>query len=300
MLTAGVLLAAGALAACSESVANDPAAAQRAQAAYDAGVELKRLVLDAENTLVERCMAHKGFPQYDHEDGPPSTRPSFESPPLESAQLLGYGLDPRRRAVPDSKAAPTAWDKLPDDEKGRYTRAKFGDMDHDVITYDFGDGKVSSPRGGCVGETRIAIYGDLQEHMRMNWLVTNQFKAIQSEYLRNDADLSDALKQWSTCMVSREFRDLANPGDARTAAGEFYKGLRPEDGPGLDRAKEKEIRLAVADAQCADSTNLRATSQQARARALGDVLTRHEVDIIAWRDFMSKALAVAQEMLAKA
>jgi hypothetical protein len=295
-------IVAGMLGACDQSTPADPAAAQRAQAAYDAGTELKRQVLEAERTLVERCLARKGFPQYEPPGSADEPRPrtSFESPPLESARLVGYGIDPRRRMVDNgSPKSNSAWERLPDADKQRYTEAKFGDMERDIVSYDFGDGRISSPRGGCVGQVRVGIYGDLQEHLRMDWLVTNRFKALRSQFLRNDEQLADVLRKWSACMAERGHRDLADPGAARLRATGSYKNADLNDQPGMDRLRDKEIELAVADAECADRTGLRDTSQRVRAEAVADVLTQHETEIVAWREFMSKALVRAQNLLAQ-
>ncbi|WP_212827041.1 hypothetical protein [Catellatospora sp. TT07R-123] len=298
LLIGGVALLAG-IAACGSDDTPDPAAARRAQAALDTGAELKRQVLAVENTLVDRCLTAQGLPLYDLDGAAvPSSRQNFESPPVETARLLGYGLDPRRRPPESEKPPRSAWERLPDAERLRYTRARFGDMDSDVVSYDFGHGQISSPLGGCVGRTRLAIYGDLHEFLRLDWLVTNQLKEARAQAVRDDEGLSQALSSWSACMRDKGRPGLADPAAARRNAEEIYADVDPADRAGLDRALAREIEAALADATCADTTRLREVSQQVRAQAMAEQLAAHEADIVAWREFMSKALGRAQQLLA--
>ncbi|MFC7963358.1 hypothetical protein [Streptomyces cinereoruber] len=293
-----------ALSGCStqeEASPDERKSALRAQAALDASRENKQQVQDAELKLIRRCMVQKGFTVFPADgatSAPPSER-SYGSPTLETARKIGYGLDPRRAA--DGKTASTdsdAFDALPNSRKAAHTLAMYG-PDDEQVTYEFGSGKVSIGKTGCMADVRRELYGDLKTYLRLHWIITNTVNSDTGKSVAKDEGVKNALKSWSSCMDKAEHPGVEAPDDAREKASKDYEGLGPNDEDALDKAQVREIDIAVDDATCAQSSKLNQSLSSARAGAAAKVLSEHESEIIAWRDLMGKAADNAQRLLRK-
>ncbi|MCP9957545.1 hypothetical protein [Streptomyces sudanensis] len=279
--------------------ADEERSARRAQSALDATQEVKTQVVDAELKLLRKCMVDKGFTIFP-EDGAASTRskaPETVSPSVETAKKIGYGLDPRRTETDrKTQTSSDAFDRLPDSKKAAHTLAMYG-PDSDVVSYEFGEGKVSIPRSGCMGEVRKALYGDLETYLRLQWTAQNTVNTDAAAELTKDSEVQGAATKWATCMKSSGYPGLKEPADARKAAAKDYVGIPPTQTTRLDAVLAKEVELATADATCAQSSRLNQTVTEARAHASAKVLAKHEGEIIEWTDLLKKALRNAQRLL---
>ncbi|WP_406862080.1 hypothetical protein ABZO31_17075 [Streptomyces sp. HUAS MG47] len=297
-----VALALGGCSAQEEAGPDERKSALRAQAALDASRENKQQVQDAELKLIRRCMVQKGFTVFPADGGtsaPPAER-SYGSPSLETAKKIGYGLDPRRAS--DDKTTPAdsdaAFDALPNSRKAAHTLAMYG-PDDEQVTYEFGSGKVSIGKTGCMADVRRELYGDLKTYLRLHWIITNTVNSDTGKSVAKDEGVKNALESWSSCMDKARHSGVDAPDDAREKASKDYEGLGPGDEKALDKAQVREIDIAVDDATCAQSSKLNQSLSSARAEAAAKVLSEHESEIIAWRDLMSKASGNAQRLLRK-
>lgn len=279
--------------------ADEERSARRAQSALDATQEVKAQVVDAELKLLRKCMVGKGFTVFP-EDGAASPRSKdleAVSPSLETAKRIGYGLDPRRTEIERrTQTSSDSFDQLPDSKKAAHTLAMYG-PDSDVVSYEFGEGKVSIPRSGCMGEVRKALYGDLKTYLRLQWTAQNTVNTDAAAELSKDSEVQDAAAKWAMCMKSAGYPSLKEPGDARKAAAKKYAGVSLAQTAQMDEALAEEIKLAAADATCAQSSRLNQTVTEARAHASAKVLAKHEGEIIEWTDLLKKALKSAQRLL---
>ncbi|MFD7440994.1 hypothetical protein [Streptomyces sp. NPDC059909] len=284
-----------------EASPDERKSAQRAQAALDASREDKQMAADAELKLIRRCMVQKGFTVFPDDGGAsaPESERAPGSPTLETAQKIGYGLDPRRTAnEKGTQTSSDAFDQLPDSKKAAHTLAMYG-RDDEQVTYEFGSGKVSIGKTGCMAEVRKELYDDLETYLRLHWTVTNTVNSDTGDAVAESTDVKDALGRWSACMKEAEHTGFKSPDDARKEASTGFEGLGPEDEQALDKAQDREIAIAVDDAKCARGSRLNQSLSTARADAAAKVLAEHESEIIAWRDLMTKAADNAQRLLQK-
>ncbi|MFP3991684.1 hypothetical protein U9R90_30285 [Streptomyces sp. E11-3] len=284
-----------------EASPDERKSAQRAQAALDASRESRQQALDAELKLIRRCMVGKGFTVFPEEGGASAPEPerSFGSPTMETAKKIGYGLDPRRTENEEgTQTSSDAFDQLPSSKKAAHTLAMYG-PDDEQVTYEFGKGKVSIGKSGCMADVRKQLYGDLKTYLRLHWTVTNTVNSDTGNGIAKNPGVKKATKKWSACMADAGRSGIKSPDDAAKKASTGYDGLAPTDEPALDKAQDREIAIAVDDAKCAQDSQLNQSLTKARAEAAAKVLAEHESEIIAWRDLMSKASGNAQRLLQK-
>lgn len=129
-------------------------------------------------------------------------------------------------------------------------------------------------------------------------------ESARSAYAADQA-LTDAAAVWSGCLRQAGYPQLLDPADAQRYAQYFYfpagerpGGPVPAGGPWpADVAKDKEIELAVADAECADEAGLRAVQRQAWDAAVTDAVDQRETQLFGYRDAMAAALQRGQQAL---
>ncbi len=241
-------------------------------------------------------MVDKGFSVFPPDPPiiPDSAAQSSLPPTLSVARVHGYGFV----SAESSDAASiedSAWAGSSDDYKQRYTRAEMGD-DSKVVTYDFGDGVVSAPADGCHGQTSARVRGDVKQSVRLEWIAGNEVRTTVDAAAQNDPRLSAATTRWATCMKGKgvDIRSRAEIGERLPV---LYSDGVGQDAARLKKAKAAEVALAVKDAECADTSTLRSTSLDVKAAAATAVLTKHEKDLVAWRQMVQSALVRAEQLL---
>lgn len=304
--TAALALATVLAAGCSSSEPSgkaDPAAARRAQTALNEVQAVKEQVGLLEAQLIKKCMIDKGFKVF-----PPlpeampdgnAKKSTGVTPEIADAERSGYDISTllKARSVDSSEQGDGGWKDLPSSEKQKFTLAQMGPAD-ERVKYDFGDGQVSAPTGGCYGSVRSAMYGDQKTYLRLDWIATNQSGADGSQATEADAEVLKAKTAWSACMGKAGYPSLAAPVDARKLAETYYAG-RTADSPAdeLRSALEQEIKVATADARCGTESGLNKAVATAQAAANGVFLTEHEADLVQYRTIMVGAVKQGQKML---
>ncbi|MEV6681275.1 hypothetical protein AB0N09_31060 [Streptomyces erythrochromogenes] len=288
--------------------------ARRAQAALDSANEARDEERAAESRLIRACMNEKGFTVFPSGGanggggvGGEAGGAGFGedlSPSPEAARAAGYGVDPRRSgARKDGKAAEDTdgddFDALPQDVKRAHGMAMDGYVDRPEggVEFDFGGGKVMVPSKGCRGETLKALYGDVKEYLRLNWTVYNTVKQNGARILADDDAYQDALSQWASCMKDGGYPEVPTPEKARQVARARYADLPDSDPAAFDKALRAEVEQAVTDAECGTRSGLNATAREARSRASARSLVKHEADIMAWLELVTKARDRARALL---
>ncbi|WP_166355599.1 hypothetical protein [Phytoactinopolyspora limicola] len=267
--------------------------ALRAQAVLDETRVLSDQVRDVEDLLVQRCMTDAGFtvmPPTPEALPDGAGHDSGVSPTVEIAQRDGYALSTLVSATgePDEDSA---WSKLGEAEVAAHTLAMFGPEDAQ-IEYRTEEVTVSISREGCSGEVRRALYGDMDEYVRLSWIAGNEVHSATSANVDSNKQWRDSLAEWSTCMTESGYPGLRHPSDAFEAAAQLY-----ETNTETNDAMAHELNIAQADAGCAEQTGLNHAFRAARAAANEQALVTYEGDLVAWREHLVSAAERAGELL---
>ncbi|WP_053847012.1 hypothetical protein [Streptomyces sp. NRRL B-24085] len=239
-----------------ETRAEDPAGMKPAGTAWPLTAREKSLLYDAEQAMVQSCMARKGFKVWKVPENPVPEDKSFPYvvADLAWAQRHGYGSDVRRRIAQVRRTDPNRryLQSLPPQRRTQAVDAYSGRT---------GGLEVRLPTGaiagrntdGCLAETEGELYGGLAKWFRAK-AVTNSLASIRRADVLADPQFRESTREWATCMRRHGHR-YTDPSQARAA---FVS----------DKAKDQkeEVRTAVDEARCAHSTGLSATAQRLDAR----------------------------------
>ncbi len=268
--------------------------------AWDSAQQQHEEVQDIEGRLVRSCLIKKGFEIFPEEIPRPkksdNSQSSASTDPVEAARI-GYGYDPRRLPKLDVAVDNSAYEKTPDSYKGELTLAKYG-PESETVSFTTPDGTiVDMPRTGCVGEVRMALYGDLKEFLRLSFTAENLVRLDASNDIQKNPKVLALVDPWRECVKNAGYPGIQFPRDMRDKAKDLYKGIDLDDDKALDAAAASEIKIATAEATCTKSVGLNEAVAAARAEGSVKSLAKYEADMVAWNTMVLKALAKAQEML---
>ncbi|NRQ36273.1 hypothetical protein HII36_31225 [Nonomuraea sp. NN258] len=236
----GATAIAGIIAGCAAQPAGQPPAALTTAEIIQ--------VEQAEQTLIQRCMARHGFSYWPPAQLSEEERKGsgFMLTDVEWARKNGYGGRLRARIM----AAKTASRNhayaggLPAGELRRYNQALDGGDDAATMTVRLpSGGRVTSKSGGCLGEALERLYGDRSTWFESSTIATN-LQPLYVPGLLADQRFQTVLRSWSRCMEARGHA-YPDPPAIRSALPGLTKGLDQ------DAAHAVEVELAVAEATCA-------------------------------------------------
>lgn len=251
----------------------------------------------AEQVLIQRCMQRQGL-QYSPGRAPDPgelKNTTLFVDDVRWARRYGYGGALDRRAEQERKKDPnSAYLKgLSEWELARWDRALFGDEDSRVVSVRLpAGGRVGTRTDGCVANARDTLYGDLAQWFRASKVAEN-LVPLYAEDLTQDRGFKEAVRKWSHCMRGKG-HDYAAPEKIRDRLPELNERLAP------DRAHAAEVRLAVAEALCARSSELGRTArrleQEYRDKAIG---TRYRAEVDTYLRLQHRALTTAGAVTAR-
>ncbi|WP_326551673.1 hypothetical protein [Micromonospora sp. NBC_01813] len=294
----------------SDAATRDPADAgvagsggeQSGQALLAETLAMGPQVRDVIGRLTEACLRDAGLDRF------PSQAPAAEStlltvvvppvsPALDEARTDGYGggADASESESDDTGSAEFTWASAADER--RFQEILTGAADGETLTDSAGQPTL----GGCIGQARTAVYGEVAAPQNPATVIGETAQAAYD----SDPSVTAAASAWSQCLREKDYPQLLDPADAQRYAQYFYHpvggrpgGPVPAGGPWpADVAKEMEIELAVADAECADQAGLRDAQQQAWDAALDAAVDQHEAQLFGYRDAMAAALQRGQQAL---
>lgn len=206
--------------------------------------EQRQVIHDATQAEIERCMSAAGFTYV----------PIVRVPDVD---FLGkrYGVDPSTAAEigfgsldPDNDDAVLDPNTYNNADNPAYLTALFGDEETLVASDDTTLPILFAINNGCVGDAQREVYGDVEtmiEFNELDYLVQTIDGDSYREALGSD-DVVGALDEWTTCLADRGF------------AYESRNALLMEDWP-EPRPNEREIAVAVADAECLEQVEYQDT-----------------------------------------
>ncbi|WP_461087967.1 hypothetical protein [Streptomyces deserti] len=198
----------------------------------------QRVLQQAEYELTRRCMAARGF-DYPTSDGGTIGNDDSWQPDLDTRRSRGYGFgDPS--PSPDDQYPPG----LPAAERDSYVRALTGDPEHRAVLRLSTGPEFTFGTTGCIAESRIGLYGDVIDAARVSYVPQEAHNALNDPIADSPA-MREAMALWTSCM-----RDRGYPYDSMEAARADARQSHDSAGS-ADAARRAEIRIAVADGECA-------------------------------------------------
>jgi hypothetical protein len=243
------------------------------------------LLYRAEQFLIQNCMRRHGFTYW---LVPPasSTSGNERFPDVIDdagwAARNGFGSDPDTFAGPDPNFYYV--EKLPEDRRGAYSTALNGPQGSAGIQVAMPQGfELGHSTQGCKASAEGSLYGDYP-----TWFaavnVTDSLPTIWQADARNDPKYQRVVIHWSACMHDRGY-SYASPDAARQA---FSNAARPPD--------PAEVRAAVTEAGCANSTDLAAVAHQLDTYYATRTQLRYGADVRTYLRLRHAAIPRAREI----
>jgi hypothetical protein len=261
------------------------------------------LLINAHGAVVEACMQRLGWdfevPAATPEEasGGPAYLTLLEQwtfVDAPSAEAEGYGFEAYLAEVAAYLAQVGELDRearIPDptsmspEDAARYELDYFGTEEERVEIVER-DGSTSSVAGGgCLGEASRAVWGDIEQELRLRDARGTAEADIWGATLADDA-VSDTLNAWRSC-VRQEGLEFEDPPHAVAAA------LTSAQAGDFD----SENLIAEADATCKIESGLDGAVQTAFLTAANVVLPELEDDLLALQQFEAAALERAKDIL---
>lgn len=260
------------------------------------------LLINAHGAVVQTCMQRLGW-DFEVGNATPesvvggatsmSILEQWTFADVASAESAGYGLetylaehaawleglaDEGEGHIPDL-------DSMTPEDAARFEIDYFGTEEERVEIVERDGSRGSVPGGGCLGEAERAVYGDIEQELRLRdargtaesdiWVATEE-----------DGQVKDALSAWKDC-VRKEGFDFEDPHGAHDLA---MVAARAED-------YDQERTIATTDAACKRESGLARAFEAAFLAATNAVLPDLEDDLIALQQFEADALARAKDIL---
>ncbi|MEV0223250.1 hypothetical protein [Streptomyces sp. NPDC050704] len=277
----------------------DMAQPQKGEAAGAAGEQVRDLTVAEEvevdravEELVEKCMERQGHRYWPGPVAGVAERKAgaYVVDDVEWARRYGYGRPFRIAAEETRRSHPnvTYHNALPEQERIRYSLALDGDFDDDISLELPSGGTVRTPREGCYVEARERLYGDYPTWFRAKKTVTGLTPLYVPRILR-DERLVTAVKAWSRCM-NESGNPFRSPDEIRQKRDSLIKGMN------ASQAQSAEVKLAVAEAECARSTSLGETARSLEGEYREKALRDYPEEFATYRQMRMTALSRARNL----
>lgn len=222
-------------------------------------------------------MAQRGFSQY---DPPPvsSTVPvgasaPFYMPSTSTAQQRGFHLSPQQQAA--QRQLTSANSRLEAylatismAKQQAFSLALFGN-DSSRRQLRVGPELINYPTTGCIAEAAAEVKGDPVRYLTYQADMTQLYDRARYMAMQ-DSRFKAAVRNWARCMTRRGYH-YADPGLASSEA--MSHGPTPSEG---------EIKVAIADSQCATKVGLLGTWKLVDSDAQRSVAATHKQTVVAW------------------
>lgn len=261
------------------------------------------LLINAHGAVVEACMQQLGW-DFEVPTATPemaSGGPGFLSQleqwtfaDVPSAESAGYGSEvylAEQSAYLVEIGEVDSEARVPDpvtmnaEDAARYELDYFGTEEERVEIVERDGSNSSVAGGGCMGDASRAVWGDIEQEMRLRDARGTAEADIWGNTLIDDA-VVDTLDAWKDC-VGKEGHEFEDP--------EHAVGLALTSAQSGDFKRERLI--AAADANCKVASGLDRAVQAAFLAAANRVLPDLEDDLLALQQFEAAALERAKDIL---
>ncbi len=267
---------------------------------YRSQLDNKRVIHDAIELEIQKCMKKKGFnytlAEFKIEEDPPDRIGD-----VEYAKREGFGIvsDFNKKKNSPPKNPDTAG--MSEAELAAYSEAFGGKIiglnpdtrDTDIVSVSTEEGITRARKSSCVSQAEISVSGDLEQWMLLPILVNELSNKIRHETAK-DPRMIAANKNWVSCMEKAGFRSLSELDHIDVISEKITNN--PNN---LDQIKKEEIAVATASAQCQKDINFAATFRAAQADAEKKLLAENQGLITRWAEMNKTAAEKAKKILNK-
>ena len=243
----------------------------------------QRVLQRAEYELTRRCMAGRGFDYPTWDGGTVGDDDSWQ-PDLQDRRSRGYGFA-ERGPSPDNQYPPG----LPAAERDSYVHALAGDPRRDAVLRLSSGPKFTFGTTGCIAESRIGLYGDVVDAARVFYVPQEARNALNGPIADSPA-MRGAMTLWASCM-----RDRGYPYDSMAAARADARHSHDSAGS-ADSARRAEIRVAVADGECALAADIPAVVDRVGRRHAAQLTAQQRADLNLAAELRAEALEHARSI----
>ncbi|MEV4800319.1 hypothetical protein AB0K18_09895 [Nonomuraea sp. NPDC049421] len=217
------------------------------------------VLYEAEQLLTQSCMRAQGFRIWVVPRRPiPEDREfPYVVDDAAWAREHGYGgeMQQRRDEVRASDPNRRYFESLSPADQMRGTDALHGRREGQKLQVTLPNGMtLTRYTEGCTARAQKQLYGDLEGWFRAGTITDALSDTVRGKVLAEE-EFQASVKDWAACMRKRGFR-YATPGESRRAWGK----------PSGAATRKKEIRTAVAEAECAKSSGLSGTIHRLEKR----------------------------------
>ncbi|WP_326883909.1 hypothetical protein [Actinocrinis sp.] len=219
------------------------AAGPRSVSAADADV-----LYQAEQLMVRDCMARQGFTYFPVPRVPvPGDRQfPYVVDDVAWASAHGYGRDLQSEIEQQAAGSPGARyeHSLTPQRLQQFGQALYGTRDAVMTVPNLLGGTLGHDANGCAAQVWQQLYGNSSAWFAASETV-QESAAIREGDVQRSAPFQQALPRWSACMRGRGLT-AASPAQSRSQRLASHE----------PNAEQLDVRAAVAEAQCAQSTGL--------------------------------------------
>ncbi|GLW50614.1 hypothetical protein Stsp02_62750 [Streptomyces sp. NBRC 14336] len=239
--------------------------------------DAERVLLgEAEERLIAACMREAGF-QYRLDPAAPRAKVPerrFGLDDVDWARKHGYGLadaagsgDRGGKSAAPRSSQDRYLATLTPSRLAAYERALNGTKPDAIVVPAPGRGEIFTAADGCRADARRALYGDLRKWTEAKATVVNLAYVTYDDVVA-EPRYTEALADWRACMRKRGL-DYPDTSRAVGAVAKENNSRTPE------QAREREVEVAVADAECNRSAGLSRTGTRLQREHVRDA-ARHE------------------------
>jgi hypothetical protein len=275
------------LGGCAASSAAEPPAISVSGPLTD--VELDRL-FDAEQLLTRDCARQAGFEYWPLVRRPVPEQRSFPYgvDDVAWAKRYGYGieLEAKSRKLAANHPNQQYLDKLTPERRKQFAAVLNGPAPVGLEARDAEGRRVTHSDKGCDAEAQRKLYGDLPAWYRAT-KVTNGLPRVRADQILSDRSFAPLVSKWSGCMKTAGF-------DFRAPVQSADLMRRRTDGPAAE-----EIRTAVSEAECLQSSGLAAAAKAADQRIAAEQQRQFKSELDTEQRLRRAALPVAAEVISR-
>ncbi|WP_418957929.1 hypothetical protein [Streptomyces tritici] len=244
----------------------------------------RQLLTRAEQTLIARCLAARGFRYVVRLPPDPPRRFPYVVDDVAWARAHGFGRDQERRIAAAKAADPNErWFRRLSPARQRAALAALnGPRPVGLRARMPGGGMVAASDEGCTAWAQRRLYGDLPAWFEARLTAAN-LTPLYVPRVRAHPAYRKAVRAWAACMARRG-HPHASPDALRAAL------------PGV-RTPAGERALAVAEAECAAASGLAATARALDARYGAEARRAHAGPLATKARLERAALPRAREVL---
>jgi hypothetical protein len=214
----------------------------------------QRVLHEADERAVAACMKEQGF-RYEPLPFKPATPARQPLGDVAAARSRGYGLAESKGETqgPRPEEEQTTQGLTPA-EKEAWRTALIGKAvgPHDLnrpgqVKVQVGNVQMSYDSQSCVAKGHNAVFGDNAEWTRLRLAVTELSNKVYNDTM-SDPALEPSIAKWRSCMQAKGYKYERPLAPSEALATQLHDGT-------IDRSavKDLEIKIATADAECAQS-----------------------------------------------